>query len=337
MSKTTIGMWVCAAVAIAGAAGAQPSKDRGMPSRSASAGGSHRQSMTFHNPYTSGTVSADLAIPGRGRPVASVVLISGSNRREAAATDSLRAYLVNHGIAVMSLPPVPLTGATEEDNLNAIAAVHYLETRQDLRSAPAGIVGYGDGVRLAVIAAARGGAATFLALLGGAVVPDHLNSIPSTLTQAALPQDEAIQSLQNVRCPILAILGEYDREGTHRSVADNADTMRSALEKGRNRKVTVKVLSDADLFLADTGPGGDHLSQTAVPSPDVWKTAADWIGKEAQTIDTSAKSDIVEKANGKEGIPVYPKTYYGEFRWHPWYVWQPAIGDQRRPYGYWYW
>jgi len=168
-------------------------------------------------------------------------------------------------------------------------------------------------------------------------VSPQLATFPGTLSQAALPKDEALRSLPNVRCPVLAVLGEFDRQGTHRTVSENVDSLRAALDERRNKNSTVKVLNDADSYLADTGPSGSHPSQTAIPPQSVWKTASDWIAKQAQTIDPTAKADTVEGANGREGVPVYPKSIYGEFRFHPWYTWAPAIGDQTRPFGYWYW
>jgi pimeloyl-ACP methyl ester carboxylesterase len=330
--KADIGLTMaCAAILASGPVIAQSAREARPV-----ASGPREQTLSIHNPYTSGAFSAHFLTPARTRPFAAVALISGVNRREQLAAASLARFMVQRGFAVMILPTVPAAGPTENDNLNVVASLHYLQTRQDLRGAPVGLIGYGDGVRLASVAASEGNPAAFLALLGGAVVPDNLNSVPETLSRAVLPKDEAARALQHVRCPVLVLLGEYDRQGTHRTAAENSEALRTVLDAGHHDNYTITVLTDTDSLLADAGAGGSALSTTAIPPASVWKTAADWMGREARTLDTTGSSDVVETEPSKP-IHLYPKSVYGDFRFHPWYVWQPAIGDQPRPYGFWYW
>lgn len=335
--KAALGVCLMTATALSGisaeaqsARGRMPRHAQSLPAAVAG------QAMSFHNPYTSGTVSADFLMPDRARPVAAVVLLTGAQQREQSAAASLRRFLGEHGYAVMTLPAVTPTGATEEDSLNTVAALHYLETRQDLQGAPVGLVGYGDGVRLAAVAAAQGNPAGFLVLLGGAVVPDRLNSLPDNLARGALGRDEAIRSLEHVRCPVFILLGEYDGFGTHRTVAENAAALRSILDAGHHNNYVIRVLNDSDSLLAETGAGGSSQSNTAAPPTTVWKTTTDWLDKETRALDSAGGSDTVE-TNQSKPVRVYPKSIYGPFNWRPSYVWQPAIGDQPRPFGFWYW
>jgi hypothetical protein len=334
--KTAIGLYLVCAAAIAAPAGAQRAMSRTAAVGRNQPGEVRSQAVSFRNPYTSATVSADLMTPGRSRPVASVVLLTGSSRREKNAATTFARFLADRGYAVMSLPPVPPGGATEDESLNTVASLHYLETRPDLRGAPTGLVGYGDGVRLAATAASEGSPAKFLMLLGGAVVPDKLNTVPDGFRRGALPKDEAVRSLQHLSCPVLILIGEYDRQETHRNAAANADALRAALDAGRHKNYTIKVLIDSDDLLAETRAGGGELSDSALPPLSVWRTAVDWSNKQVRALDDYAGSDNPETAPSRP-IRLYPKSIYGPFSFRPEMIWAPAIGGQSRPYGFWYW
>jgi len=335
--KPSIGLcFLCSAAITVGPASAQRTQNPVPQYKKAIQRDSRSQAMSFHNPYTGGSVRAQLLLPSRIRPAAAIVLVYGANPREQSASGILAHYLVNQGYAVMGLPPVALSGATEEDNLNTIAALHYLETMQDLHGARVGLAGYGEGVRLAATAASQGSSAAFLMLLGGAVVPDRLNTLPDRLTPSALPKDEAVRSLGRVNCPVLVLIGEYDRQGTHRNAAANAQALRAALDAGKHKNYTIRVMTDSDDLLAETRPGGEGQSSTALPPNSVWKDAADWTSKQMRTLDTNPGSDEVE-ADTSKPIRIYPKSVYGPFNFRPDMIWAPAIGGQTRPYGFWYW
>ncbi len=328
--------FVSLAGALATPMSAQSDRDRTQKPPAAPIAESRSENITLHNPYTSGSISTELVFPPRPRPLAAVALLTGSSPRERQAAESLALALARRGFAVMTMPPPAPSGATEDDNLNTVAALHYLQTRQDLRGAPVGLIGYGDGVRLAAVTATEGNPAAFLVLLGGAVVPDRLNSVPDSLSRSSLPKIEAVRSLQRLRSPILIVIGEYDRQGTHRSAAENSDVLRGILDARRHDNYTIKVLGDTDYLLADAGAGGGKMSASAVPAPSVWALAADWMAKQAKAVDRTDISDDAETTQAKP-TRIYPKSVYGPFAFRPWYVWQPAIGDQPRPYGYWYW
>jgi len=329
-------------LSLAGAIAASPASaqvptNRGRAQNQAALAASRSQTVSLRNPYTGGTVSVDILLPPQATPRAAVVLLAGSSAHEQQGAASLRDFLAQTGYAVLTLSPIPPSGATEDDTLNTIAALHYLQTRTDLHGVPVGLVGYGEGVRLAAVSAAHGNPAAFLVLLGGAVVPDRLNTLPDNLAPGALPKDEGAQSLQHVRCPVLILIGEYDRQGTHRAAAENSDTLRKSLDTGRHQNYTIKVLTDSDSLLAETGPGGGKgQPNTAAPPAAVWRTVTDWVGKEVRSMDTASAYDTTDTGQHKP-IHVYPKTIYGPFNYRSSYIWQPAVGDQQRPFGYWYW
>src|SRR5438045_3423889 len=103
--KTAIGLYVLCAVAVAASAGAQRATDRPAPVGRNQTGEIRSQSISFRNPYTSATINVNLLTPGRPRPVASVVLLTGSSSREKTAAASFSRFLADRGYAVMSLPP----------------------------------------------------------------------------------------------------------------------------------------------------------------------------------------------------------------------------------------
>ena len=292
--------------------------------------------ISFQNPYTGAAVRAELALPGRVRPLSTMVLTTGAGAREQAASEQFARYFIERGYAVLTLPPIAAGGATKEDSLNTVASLRYLETKQELRGAPIGLVGYGQGVRLAATAASQGHPASYLILMGGEVLPDKLNAVPSTLKPGTLPKEEAVQSLARVNCPVLILMGEYDRQGTHRSAAANAESLKSALDAGKHKNYTIKVMIDSDDMLAETRAGGGGQSDTALPPPSVWKFALDWTSKQLKGLDSNAGSDDIEAASGKP-IRIYPKSVYGPFSYRPEMIWAPVIGGQTRPFGYWYW
>ena len=334
--RTAIGLlFLCTAGVAAAPANAQKAPDRTQTFNKTQQGEPRSLTTSFHNPYTGATVNAALLLPGRAKPVAAVVLVTGANRREQSASVSLARFLADRGYAVMSLPPVAISGATEDDSLNTVAALHYLETKQDLLGARVGLAGYGEGVRLAATAASQGNPAAFLLLLGGAVVPDRLNALPDKLTPGALPKDGAVRSLEHVSCPVLILIGEYDRQGTHRNAAANAEALRAALDGGKHQNYTIKVVVDSDDLLTETR-GGSGQSATALPPATVWKTALDWTNRQIKVLDPTAGTDDAEAGPGKP-VRLYPKSVYGPFGFRPEMIWAPAIGGQTRPYGFWYW
>ncbi|HLJ55276.1 MAG TPA: hypothetical protein VKT77_09560 [Chthonomonadaceae bacterium] len=335
MKPTIAVCFLCAAVLAPAGAMAQRPSDRAQPFRKAASEEGRAPSISFHNPYTGANVNAGLLLPNQARPLAAIVLVSGGSRREQQGAGLLAHYLVEHGYAVMGLEPIAATGATEEDSLNAIAALHYLETKPELKGTRVGLAGYGEGVRLAATAASQGNPAAFLILLGGAVVPDKLNALPDHMTPAALPKTDAVHALSRVTCPVLILLGEYDRQGTHRNAASNAEGLRAALEAGKHRNYTIKVMMDSDDLLAETRAGSGDAS-TAVPPASVWKNVTDWTARQLKVLDPNAGSDDVEGGPNKP-IRIYPKSVYGPFSFRPEMVWAPAIGGQTRPYGFWYW
>src|SRR5690242_8429512 len=104
--KTAIGLCLLGIVSALAPADAQRATSRLPAIGRNQTGETHSQSISFRNPYTSASVSAELLTPGRSRPVASLVLLTGSSRREQAAAASFARFLADRGYAVLSLPPV---------------------------------------------------------------------------------------------------------------------------------------------------------------------------------------------------------------------------------------
>ena len=148
--------------------------------------------------------------------------------------------------------------------------------------------------------------------------------------RASEGRGHSLAGARYVPAPIL--LGEYDRQGTHRNAAANAEALRAALDAGHHKNYTIKVMFDSDDLLAELRNGNPS---TSLPPANVWKTVAEWSGKQLKSIDPAAGTDEAEAGPGKP-IRLYPKSVYGPFPFRPDTGWRPPSAGQQRPYGFWY-
>src|SRR4051794_24123387 len=85
---------------------------------------------------------------------------------------------------------------------------------------------------------------------------------------------DPVPALEKVRCPVLALFGAQD---TFVPVEKSARIWQTALEKGGNRQVTIRIFPNADHSLIESKTGG--LKEAARAQrfvPGYFTTLSDW-------------------------------------------------------------
>lgn len=85
-------------------------------------------------------------------------------------------------------------------------------------------------------------------------------------------------SLKQVKCPVLAVLGERDTQVTPK---ENAAAIEAALKAGRNRDFAVKTLPKLNHLLqtSESGATSEYGKIEETVSPAVLELLAEWVGK----------------------------------------------------------
>jgi len=331
------GLFTLASALIITSATAQNPVEPPASRRSQNSPGTSERSVTFHNNFTSANITGALTLPSRHDPAPVALILTGADDTEGYAASSISSFMTRRGFATFRLPASALSGAAEDADLNALAALNFLRTRRDVRGNHAGIVAYGDGVRIAPAVAAQANAASFLVLLGGSVFPDSSNERQIPSTGHARPNSERINDLKNIHCPVLIVEGEFDTSGVRHSAAENEDAVLATLKSGGHSNFTVKTLPglDQNLMVRSGSVYGESSSVPAV-SASALKTTADWIAAQAKNSE-AISDDVVESSVFHAQKPVQIFGIDLGTPYHSWYEWKPDIGGQRPIYGYWYW
>ena len=114
---------------------------------------------------------------------------------------------------------------------------------------------------------------------GGMTVDDYIRqfavSMASPWMQYFLRYDPA-PALEKVKCPVLAVNGSKDLQVPPK---ENLTAIGKALEKGKNKKVTIKEYSGLNHLFQEctTGSPSEYAAIEQTFSPDALKDLADWI------------------------------------------------------------
>jgi pimeloyl-ACP methyl ester carboxylesterase len=137
--------------------------------------------------YTGGaegvTMAGELTVPDEGKPKALIVLVSGSGPQGRNAYLGsqinhspflvLSDYLTRQGYGVLRYDDRGVaessgdfrTATSDDFALDALAAVQYLRTREELKGVPIGVAGHSEGGMIAPVVAAKDEALDFVILL----------------------------------------------------------------------------------------------------------------------------------------------------------------------------
>ena len=140
------------------------------------------EDVTYPNPDGGHTMAGTFTRPASGGPFPAVILISGSgpqNRNEELMGHRpflvLADHLTRRGIAVLRYDDRGVgqstgtfaTATTPDFASDALAAVAYLKTRDDVNPAAIGLAGHSEGGVVAPIAAARSDDVSYIVLMAG--------------------------------------------------------------------------------------------------------------------------------------------------------------------------
>lgn len=131
------------------------------------------------------TMAGELTVPSKGKPKALIVLVSGSGPQDRNAYLGsqinhspflvLSDYLTRQGYGVLRYDDRGVaestgdfrTSTSDDFALDALAAVQYLRTREELKGVPIGVAGHSEGGMIAPVVAAKDEALDFVILLAG--------------------------------------------------------------------------------------------------------------------------------------------------------------------------
>ena len=223
--------------------------------------------VTFENKTAGATLAGTLTKPKDRKPIAAVVLVSGSGPQD--RDESLMGHkpflvladhLTRNGIAVLRFDDRGIgksTGdfgkATTEDFVgDALAGVEYLKKRDDLSGVKIGIIGHSEGALIAPWAATKSSDVAFIVMMAGPGVPgdEILFEQGALIAKAGGASDESIAFQRKVQQRLFAIVRDdiSDEEATAKGKAaldeiikelpeeqrGEAEQMRGAIEQQMN-------------------------------------------------------------------------------------------------------
>jgi len=147
-----------------------------------------RSAVTFPGGAQDVTIAGELTLPGKGKPRAAIVLVSGSGPQDRNAYLGsqinhspflvLSDYLTRRGYAVLRYDDRGVgkstgdfkTATTDDFAADATAAVAYLRTLREMAGVPLGVAGHSEGGMIAPVVAARDEELDFVILLAAPAV-----------------------------------------------------------------------------------------------------------------------------------------------------------------------
>lgn len=307
-----------------------------------------RKGVSFEAVGKKKPVQATLTLPRKTGPSPAVIFVTGAwaaeHDGESDAEDlrSLADYLGEHGVAVLQLK-TPIGGRSTADLNSAGAATFetdiraglaYLRQRPEIDPKQIGLFGLNENGAIATVTATMASDVSFLILAGTPIV----EYAPSSLATEPVNGYDLRPLLSRVTCPVLVLQGDQDRTAPAR---ENMAAYRAALLDGKSHDAAFVMLPGLNRSLETTIGNGRSESEMA---PLALRTVTGWVYRHTTGQDFAAGNPVDD--NGKEETrhrkpsnPYgdVPGGVIGQFRFRREVEWFPAIGNQPRPYGYWYW
>ena len=279
------------------------------------------EDVTYPNPDGGHTMAGTFTRPVSGGRLPAVILISGSGQqdRDGAALGHrpflvLADHLTRSGVAVLRYDDRGVGGSTGDFEAatsrdlasDALAAVTYLKSRDDVDPGRIGLAGHSEGGLIAPMVAVESPDVSYIVLMAAPGVPgERLAQVQTELiSRAAGVSEEEIaeivervtpwratdawfryfltydpaETLEQVTVPVLAINGEKDLQVPHE---ENLREIEAALQRGGNTRYEIRAFPDLNhLFQhAETGAPTEYQAIEETWSVEVMEVIADWILK----------------------------------------------------------
>ncbi len=218
------------------------------------------EDVTYPNPDGGHTMAGTFTRPADGGPFPAVILISGSgpqNRDEELMGHRpflvLADHLTRRGIAVLRYDDRGVgestgrfaTATTPDFASDALAAVAYLKTRDDVNPTAIGLAGHSEGGVVAPIAAAESDDVSYIVLMAGTGVNGEriLYAQAALILRAAGATEEAIAGNRARQERIFAVLkSEPDLERAGRQIEA---VIRASLETASDEELAFAGITDS--------------------------------------------------------------------------------------------
>ncbi len=277
------------------------------------------EDVTYANPIGGHTLAGTFTRPASDGRFPAVILISGSGQqdRDGAALGHrpflvLADHLTRSGIAVLRYDDRGVGGSTGDFEAatsrdfasDALAAVTYLKSRDDVEPGRIGLAGHSEGGLIAPMVAVESTDVSYIVLMAAPGVPgERLAQVQTELIARAsgasgeeiaeivervwssmatdawfryfLNYDPA-EMIEQVTVPVLAINGERDLQVPHE---ENLREIEAALQRGGNTRYEIRAFPDLNhLFQhAETGAPSEYQAIEETWSVEVMEVIADWI------------------------------------------------------------
>ena len=177
----------------------------------------NEEEVTFENKTANITLAGTLTLPKEKGKFPAVVLITGSGRQDRDETIFnhkpfliIADYLTRNGIAVLRFDDRGTgkstgnysSATTEDFATDALAAVEYLKSRDEIDSKKIGLIGHSEGGMIAPMAAANSSDISFIVLLAGPGVVGKDLLVRQTeliLRASGTPEEEIEKSLKQAK------------------------------------------------------------------------------------------------------------------------------------------
>ena len=277
------------------------------------------EDVTYPNPDAGHTLAGTFTRPAPGGPFPAVILISGSGPqdRDGAALGHrpflvLADHLTRSGIAVLRYDDRGVGGSTGDFGAatsrdfasDALAAVAYLKSRDDVDPGRIGLAGHSEGGLIAPMAAVESPDVSYIVLMAAPGVSGErlLQAQTELIARASGASEEEIaenvervwslsatdawfryfltyepaETIERVTVPVLAINGEKDLQVPWE---ENLREIEAALQRGGNTRYEIRAFPDLNhLFQhSETGAPSEYQAIEETWSVEVMEVIADWI------------------------------------------------------------
>ncbi len=192
------------------------------------------EDVKFENKKDNITLAGTLTMPNNGENFSAVVMITGSggqNRNEELMGHKpflvIADYLTRNGFAVLRFDDRGIAESTGSQSLattedfvtDALSAVEYLKTRNEINHSKIGLIGHSEGGMIAPMAAVKSIDVAFIVMMAGIGIPgDSILYLQGELIQRAEgTSEEEIMKSTKIQREVFQMIKEFNDDETLKS------------------------------------------------------------------------------------------------------------------------